>query len=348
MTYEELLNMALSRVPNDLDKREGSIIYNALAPCCFELAQAYVELETVRNITYADTSTGEDLTLRCRERGIQRKPSTKALRRGIFNINIPLSSRFSIENTTYIVKEKIEDRNFILECEQLGVIGNAYVGVLLPIDYIEGLTSANITEILVPGEDEETDESLRKRYFDSLESQAFGGNIADYKDKVSKINGVGGVKVYPIWNGGGTVKLVIIDSTFDKPSDTLVNEVQTIIDPVQNQGEGVGIAPIGHIVTVSGVDEIIINITSNITLRAGYAWDDVKAQIIDKLNEYYKELRESWESSDNLVVRISYIETRVLDVPGVLDIQGTNINGSAENLILGENHIPGHGDVINV
>jgi len=30
---------------------------------------------------------------------------------------------------------------------------------------------------------------------------------------------VGDVKVYPVWNGGGTVKLVIIDSEYNVPSE---------------------------------------------------------------------------------------------------------------------------------
>ena len=82
-----------------------------------------------------------------------------------------------------------------------------------------------------------------------MDAQSFGGNVADYKERVNAMNGVGGVKVYPVWNGGGTVKLVIINSEFNVPSAELVGQVQTAVDPVQNSGRGVGIAPIGHVVT---------------------------------------------------------------------------------------------------
>ena len=44
MTFENILNDMLSRVPNDVDKREGSIIYDALAPCAYHLAQTYFQL----------------------------------------------------------------------------------------------------------------------------------------------------------------------------------------------------------------------------------------------------------------------------------------------------------------
>lgn len=95
-------------------------------------------------------------------------------------------------------------------------------------------------------------ERFRRRYFDSLNSQAFGGNIADYREKVNGISGVGGVKVYPAWNGGGTVKLVIIGSDYGVPSDELIRAVKDTIDPEVDAGKGYGLAPIGHVVTVEG------------------------------------------------------------------------------------------------
>ena len=48
-TYERLLDNALSKVDSSIDKREGSIIYNALAPAIAELAQAYIGLDFIFN-----------------------------------------------------------------------------------------------------------------------------------------------------------------------------------------------------------------------------------------------------------------------------------------------------------
>jgi len=85
---------------------------------------------------------------------------------------------------------------------------------IIPIDYINNLGRAEITELLIPARDEEETEALRKRYFDSFNMKAYGGNISDYKLKVHEIEGVGAVKVTPVWNGGGTVLLTILDSDF--------------------------------------------------------------------------------------------------------------------------------------
>ena len=345
MTYENILNDMLSRVPNDVDKREGSIIYDTLAPAAYKLAEAYFMLRNYVDLFFADTAVGEFLERRTAELGINRRPATKAMRKIVTTGPVDVGTRWGLEDTTYVIMEKITDTEYKAECEQLGSIGNAYSGTLDNIDNISGVT-AEITDILIPGEDEETDESLRQRYFESLVSQAYGGNIADYKQKVTAIPGVGGVKVEPVWNGGGTVKLTIIDSDYNKPSPTLIDEVQTAVDPVLNQGEGYGIAPIGHVVTVVSVDEVEIDVESEITLQTGYTWEDVKPAVEAAINDYFKELLSEWVESNSLVIRISQIEVRILDVAGILDVQNTKLNDQQQNIEIGPYEIPVLGEVV--
>lgn len=344
-SYEDLLSRCLSKVPEEVYKEEGTLIYDALAPACFELAIMYLELENVLSLTYADTSTGEYLERRCAERGVIRKQATSSLRKGTFNLEIGIGSRFSIEDTTYKVVRHIEGFDYELICEQPGVIGNIYYGNLVSLDNIEGLASAVLSDILMPGEDIESDNDLRKRYFESIKNESFGGNISDYKSKTNELDGVGGVKVYPVWNGGGTVKLCIIGSDFSKPNELLIEDVQEKIDPVSSHGEGVGIAPIGHVVTVVGVTETTVNIESNFTLLESHSWEDVKPNIEKAVSDYFVELSSKWEDSEYVVVRTSHIETRVLDVEGVLDVQHTKLNGQPNNLILGADSIPKLGEV---
>lgn len=344
MTFENILNDMLERVPNDIDKRPGSIIYDALAPAAFKLAEAYFMLRNYVDLFFADTAVGEFLSRRTAELGITRRPATKAIRKIVTTGPVEVGTRWGLEDTTYIIIEKISDTEYKAECEQSGTIGNVYSGPLYNIDNISGIT-AELTEALIPGEDEESDESLRQRYFESLVGQAYGGNILDYKQKASALPGVGGVKVEPVWNGGGTVKLIIIDSEYNKPSDVLINEIQTAVDPEQNQGEGYGIAPIGHVVTVVGVDEVEIDVESEITLQAGYTWEDVKPAVEAAINDYFKELRSEWVESNSLVIRISQIEVRILDVAGIVDVQNTKLNGQQQNIEIDPYEIPVLGEV---
>ena len=308
-TYETILNNMLARVPNTLDKRQGSIIYNALAPSAVELQNMYINLDFVLNETFADTASREYLIKRASERGLSPYPATKAIVKGVFtpsSLDISPGTRFSLDDLNYSVIEKISSGQYKLECETAGAKANYNFGQLIPIDYVEGLEYAEITAILIPGEDEETTEAFRNRYFASLNNQAFGGNITDYKQKVNAISGVGGVKVYPTWNGGGTVKLVIVDSDYHVPSATLISTVQTAIDPTGNQGEGIGIAPIGHVVTVAGATSQTLNISSTFTLETGYTWEDVEASIENTINQYFAELNAAW-ADNNIIVRILQI-----------------------------------------
>ena len=345
-TFETILNRMLAKVPGTEDKREGSPIYDALAPSAAEMALMYIELDVVLNETFADTASREYLIKRAADRGITPTAATKAVLKGEFKdssglpCNITLGSRFSLDSLNYSASEKISDGVYKMECETAGTAGNSNFGAIIPVEYIAGLASAQLTELLIPGENEEETEALRTRYFSSLNSPSFGGNQADYKEKTNSIAGVGGVKVYPAWNGGGTVKLVILDSEFKAPTQTLIDDVQTTIDPVVNAGLGMGLAPIGHTVTVEGATAITVDIATSITLQDGFAWEDIKSAAEAKISVYFSELSSTWQDNTNLIVRVSQIEVRLLDVTGIIDVQNTSINGLQQNLVLGENCIP--------
>ena len=346
-TFDNLLNRMLARVPSGIDKREGSIIYDALAPAAAELAQAYIQLDVVISEIFADTASRQYLILRAKQRGLKPYEATAAEVKGVFNCAVPIGSRYSLDEFNYTVAEKINEseHSYRLVCETAGSSANHKTGILVPIDYIEGLETATITEVLIPGEDEEDTEDFRKRYFESFNSEAFGGNRADYIKKVNEIQGVGGVKVYRAWKGGGTVKLVIISSEYGVPSSELVGKVQTAVDPTQNSGDGLGIAPIDHMVTVVAAAEQKINISTNITYASGWSFEETKPYIENVIDGYLKELNETWQNKDNLIVRVSQIESRILDLEGVLDIENTAINGTAGNYTVPADNVAVRGDI---
>lgn len=345
VTFEDILQTMLDKIPDTMDKREGSIIYDALAPAAIELQNAYIQLDVILNEGFADTASLPYLVRRAKERGIEQKQATNAVLKVITtpaNLEIELGSRFSMDALNYTIIEKITDGEYKVQCETAGIEGNLYLGNLIPIDYIQGLETIEITELLIPGEDEEDVESLRQRYFRTTASQAYGGNVADYKEKVIEIAGVGGVKVTPVWNGGGTVKVTIIDSTFSVPSDEQIETVQEILDPVGHQGQGYGIAPIGHIVTVEAAEGVIVNMTTEITYTSGYSWETSGTAIKKAVVDFLTELSRTWDDDNEtaLIVRISQLESRILNCDGVVDISGTMLNGSASNLHLTKYQIP--------
>lgn len=348
ITFEVILNRMLASVPTTVDKREGSIIYNALAPAAVELQNMYIEFDWILNQSFADTALRDYLIRRCAERGIIPEPETKAILQGNFNIDVPIGSRFSLNDLNYKAISKISLGVFKMECETAGTIGNISTGTLIPIDYIDGLTTATVSAVLIPGENQEDTEVLRTRYLDSFKTNPYGGNKQDYISKTNAIAGVGSTKVTPIWNGGGTVKLTILDSTFAKASQTLIDTVKATIDPTASSGLGIGVAPIGHVVTVNTASEVIINITTTVTLDTGYTWATVQTDVIAAIQAYLLEIRTAWATQDISYVRIAQIETKMLAILGIINVVGTKINGVAGNLTLNTYEIPVFGAVTNV
>lgn len=350
-TYEKILERSLARVGADVDKREGSLIMNAIAPVSAEHANIYILLDGIISDGYADTASREYLIRRCAERGITPHPATQAVLKGKFNMEIPIGSRFNLDELNYKAIEFIESKSegealyyyYQMQCETVGTEGNKHFGELSSIEFISNDLEGSLIELLIPAEDDEDTEILRKKYFASFSSNPFGGNKQDYKDKTNSLDGVGGTVVIPVWDGGGTVKLIIIDSEFSKPTPELIAFVQEAIDP-DPRGTGTGIAPIGHIVTVVGATEKVINVSCTVILLEGYTLTPIKAKIQEAIEGYLLEMRKVWENG-SLIVRISQIENRILSIEGVLDVLNTKINGSTENLPLNVEEIPVIGKV---
>lgn len=202
-TYDAILDRMLGRVSDKLDKRPSSLIYDTHSSTAVELQTLYIELEYLIKNSYGDTAAREYLILLAKDRGLSPYPATNAILQGEFTptkLDVT-GKRFNIGDINYTVLERISEGKYQVQCESKGVIGNQYMGDMIPMEYIDGLQTAQLTKILVPGEDEEDTEEFRKRYFETFSEQAFGGNRADYLEKVRSVDGVGNCKVTRVWNG---------------------------------------------------------------------------------------------------------------------------------------------------
>lgn len=355
-TPENILARSLARVNVKYDKRTGSIIFNTHAPNAEELALVYQAIDdALDGVAMPDTARREFLIRHCAARGIAPYAATGAIVIGRFapsDIALEVGTRFNCGLYYYAVTERITDpasviedpdtsaySYYYLECETLGEEPNGTTGRLIPAESIIGLRSGEIIEVAIYGNDEEDTEALRRRFYDSIGAEAFGGNQADYKQKILAMQGVGGVKIYPAWNGGGTVRLVISAVGNTAPSLTLVENIQVtvdpnVIDPEDRWGHGYGLAPIGHHVTVTGAGVETINISTTLVLESGFSLNDVIGNIEAALDAYYAELNATWMYTDYLSVRISEINARILSIDHVVDIYDTTLNGLAANVIV--------------
>lgn len=62
--------------------------------------------------------------------------------------------RYNIGQINYIVMERLLDGGYKVQCDTEDEEGNRYLGTMTPIKYISGLASAELTELLIPEEDQ--------------------------------------------------------------------------------------------------------------------------------------------------------------------------------------------------
>lgn len=353
-TYQAIFQNMLSQVPDTFDKRDGSPIPTALGPAAFVLEGFFLSLNQVQQQAFIQTAVGDSLDLLGAVAGLKRDQASAAVRLGVFNMDVPIGCRFStmsgsnsinfsVTATATVTEPQPGDYYYQLTAETPGSIGNEYTGPILPITVIPGLTSAQITSILIPGDDTETDDAFRQRIITALNEKPFGGNIASYRTAITDIDGVGAVQVYPTWNGGGTVLCSVLGSNWLPASEELVENVQRAIDPPPSQGQGLGMAPIGAQVTISAPTEVAIQVTATLELSPGYAIGQVQQPVEEAIEAYLLTIRQTWATNISpsgveyaANVYLSRITAAIVGVTGVVNATGVQLNGGTSDLVLTE------------
>ena len=374
-TFEMILNRVLSNpILENLDKRIGSIIYDAIAPVCLELAEAYMKMDILEGQTSLLTATGEMLDNLCYNYGVKRKNATQALRiaefkqfaideqgnyiydengnRVLIDMDIPEGSRFAVvDDTNTFEYMGVIDGYKVVKCEQSGISGNNYIGTLLPLIPIFRLAVANIIGTLTPAQDEEIDDDLRDRTIQIINTVAFGGNIEDYIEKVNAIDGVGNTKVFPAWVGNGSVLLSVVDSNYNPCSTEFLQQIKEMIDPEDESGSGIGIAPIGHYVTLTTPTEEVINISLILIINSEFIISELRNDIKESIENYIEATRKTWGQNSVLSIYRSKVIEAVLSVQGVVSVTSVLLNGLDEDITyedaagLRTQYLPKLGDV---
>ncbi len=344
--YRQILQQMLAQIPASFDKRDTSPIPTALSPAAYALEGFYITLNAVQSSAFIQTAGGQALDYLAVIGNVSRAQASPAVRLGVFNTAVPLGARFSTINGAdsinfVVTAATANPLQYQLTAETPGAIGNEYTGSILPITVVNGLTQAQLTDILIPGDDTETDEELRARLIAALNSPAFGGNVASYREYIMGLDGVGAVQIYPVWNGGGTVKCSILGADLLPASSVLVEAVQNAVDPPLNQGLGLGMAPIGAKVTISAATALTVDVAADVTLAAGYSIAQVQPLAEAAIAEYLLEVRRGWGTPINDTtaayaanVYQSRVLAAILGVTGVVNVTNVTLNRAAADLRL--------------
>lgn len=353
-TEEAIRQRMLARVPDQVDKSEGSFIWDSLAPAAYELFLSANWAQEVLKRGFASTTFGSYLDLRCEEHGIARRPAVAAKGQVQFlgkpGTTVPAGTRVAtsadpvsgtasieFETTAEAILGTDGTALISVKAVEAGSLGNVAVEAInIPVSAVPGVTGIFNPAPTTGGTEAESDESLLERLMLKVRSPGTSGNKADYLQWGLEVDGVGGVQVQPLWNGPGTVKVFIIDREKRAASADLVTAVQNYIAP--DPAIGSGKAPIGATVTVAPAAEIAIHVSAKLTLATGASLIQAQNAIGDVLRDYLKELAFS-----DSVVRYSRLSAILLDIPQIVDVTDLKLNEGTGNIevALGQVAVPG-------
>lgn len=336
----------------DASAVEGSFTFDTFAANAVEFERAYAEMELIIEAAFPQTSWGKYLDFLAEElAGLDRKaaaPAKVTLQiAGTGGATVPAGSLFATANKiNFLSNENVTlPETGIAEvnatAQVAGTSGNVAAGMIkkIPISIL-GVSSVINKKNAEGGYDEETDDNLLERILFAVRQPATSGNVYHYIMWSTSVPGVGAVKVIPLWNGNGTVKVIVSDVNKDIPPEELLKDVRAKI--AEN-------APIGATVTVTSPSVVEINISLKVTNGKGNA-DALKSVV----NSYFKKSTFStdYTSVENLnqktIVSLAQIGKIILEnaeETGVYDYSNLKLNQGTDNIIVNADGMPRVGTV---
>ncbi|MGE6513380.1 baseplate J/gp47 family protein [Lysinibacillus sphaericus] len=346
MTAEIIHQNMLNNTSDNFDKSNGSWTYDIEKSVAIELSKHETKTDNIVDKMNIENLTGEELTRFIFQRtGIKRNLATFA--NGKVLITVTATTSINVGDLVAaddIFYQFIKAETFStagkyyvnVRCVQAGSVGNVPSSAINSFPTTLSNISTVINEVAFDnGYPEETDSSLRQRYYDKLQRPGKAGNKYHYREWAQSVSGVGKVKVFPRWNGALTVKVAVLDVNNGLATPSLIDSVLAHIESER---------PFGANVTVVTGEELVINISSTFVLNNGYRFEQVKPFISDRLASYFRSI-----AFEDGLAYISYaqIGRELLDVEGIEDYSNLLLNGSTGNLSIGDTQVPIVGGVIN-
>lgn len=348
-TVDNLHDELLVNIDNSYDKMVGSFPYDLTRTVAMEHEKMYQVLDKIVSSMQIENLTGDELSRYTYQRSsIQRKratPSTGFVTvcgNGVVRVGDLFETQNGAQFKAVSTVTVVECADIPIQSLSTGIDANMPSNqiTIMPIT-LTGITSVNNNEPTSGGYDEESDDELRLRYYERVRTPGTSGNIYHYLSWAKSIVGVGDARIFPLWNGNNTVKVVVVDSEMQPCSEELVKQVQDYIDP-DITGCGTGEAPIGAFCTVQSAISKNVNITANIVMNNTMTLEQILQQLQQSYISYLKSI--SFKSE---YVSYAKIGSILLDCDGIRDYSNLLVNGTQDNIMLSNIEVPVLG-VINI
>lgn len=335
MTDEYLLSRmkgAVNEINPGISADEGTLVHDALAPAAIILAEAYAELDAVLDLVFAETSEGEYLDRRTNELAVTRKAASPASvllnMQGPPRLTIPIGSVFStpdavlFESTAPLTLSDVGSGQVAAQAAEGGENGNVAAGSITEVVSYDLQTIVTVTNPgpATGGTEEEGDEALLARYLQRIREPITSGNAAQYEYWALEVQGVGAAKCVRIWDGPGTVKVIIVNEERQPVDQAVIDRCAEHIDEVR---------PIGAEVTVVSAQALPVNVNASVSLDPAYSLEGITSDFRGKLEEY---LANGAFVSDR--VTRTEIGAMLINLAGVLDYSDLLINEQGGNVAI--------------
>lgn len=333
-TYENILQEVLARAPSEIDVRQGSIFFDAVAGTCFQIAKYYADITNAFDLVFLTTAVDEFLDRKGEEHGVFRRQATPAQYEFLFDGSAPSEGdRFFADGLYFSVVVSGENNNLQLKAETSGSLHNYILEgtAAVPVHNIAGLSFAMFGKLLKRGEDAEPDDDYRNRIREKIGGPAENGNRQHYKTWCEGISGVGRARIIPLWNGDNTVKGVLVGSDGLPATDSVVQAVQEYVDP-GGTGLGNGAANIGAFFTAAAAIKLDVHVSFHAVLNSSASVEQAKQEATEIITSYLKSMAIDTPDTEKIVIRVSTIGALLFSIPSLIDYSDLRLNGSASNI----------------
>ena len=333
---EEIIRARILRNMSDnVDKTEGYLAYDSAAALSKEFSSNKTILDQILTYAFPQTSNGIYLDYIAGSHGITRKPGSHATTQIIFlgTNGTKIAAGTIMQTSSGLQFETTEDLQIVnstitttVIAKEIGLAYNVPANVITQlVVQIQGITGITNTNAATNGADQETDQELLTRLLEKVQNPPGSGNVGDYKRWAKEVTGVEYAKVVPLWNGNGTVKIVVSGVNGLPVDATVIQAVKTHIDP--QDGKGGGTAPIGASVTIVTDTTLTIDIIiTGLTITTDYILATVKTNIQTTINNYLNLLH------PGDIIKYNQIYALIATTDGVSDFLSIKINNSTINI----------------
>lgn len=197
---------------------------------------------------------------------------------------------------------------------------------------ILGVTSVTNPSKAAGGTTVETDDDFKARILDKVRNPGSSGNINHYMQWAMEVDGVGAVKVFPLWNGGGTVKVAILDANRLPATQAIVDAVKLHVEAER---------PVGAAVTVESGVLFNVDVSVNVELDGTVAMVEVQAAVLTAVDSYLKSI-----AFKRNIISYPKLSAIILTVNGVFDHAGLKVNGVEGNVAIPDTGVATLGTII--